>query len=273
MVGKYISPAPEKVYQRNARTGFGDGIRMAERAGAKLVDLDCFYGHVLHRQVFQNERLWPYPTLDPLAMAGIIVDEHARRFVDEGLGGVYITNAIARLPDPLSATVVFDDRVWNGPGKNWVLGPNPHLATAGGTVVEADDLADLAAKAGLPADALIATVTDYNLAIENRTLARLQPPRSAGTYTAMPIEVPPFRAVPACAGITYTMGGIAIDANARVLRPDGTAIAGLFAVGSTTGGFEGGPFIGYAGGLAKATTTGLLAAECIAANQANTKSH
>lgn len=265
MVGNYISPAPEKVFQRNAGTAFGDGIRMAARAGAKLVDLDCFYGHVLHREAFTNDNLWPYPMIDLLAMAGMVVDAEGRRFVDEGLGGIYVANAIARLADPLSTTVVFDDRIWNGPGRGWILTPNPNITVAGGTILEADDLANLAAKANLPADGLSATVAEYNKAIENGTLAKLRPARSPnGATDAMPIKVPPFRAIPTCAGITYTMGGIAIDGSARVLRPDGVAIEGLFAAGSTTGGLEGGPLIGYTGGLSKAATTGFLAAESIA---------
>jgi fumarate reductase flavoprotein subunit len=77
----------------------------------------------------------------------------------------------------------------------------------------------------------------------------------------MPIAVAPFLAIPLCAGITYTMGGIRIDGDARVLREDGVAIPGLYAAGSTTGGIEGGPRIGYIGGLAKAAVFGLRAAE------------
>jgi fumarate reductase flavoprotein subunit len=46
-----------------------------------------------------------------------------------------------------------------------------------------------------------------------------------------------------------------------VLRADGTVIAGLYAAGATSGGLEGGPAAGYAGGLMKALTFGLLAAE------------
>jgi predicted oxidoreductase len=65
-----------------------------------------------------------------------------------------------------------------------------------------------------------------------------------------------------CAGITNTMGGIAIDAGGRVLRNDGSAIDGLYAAGGTTGGLEGGgDRVGYVGGLIKACVFGLRAAE------------
>ena len=83
----------------------------------------------------------------------------------------------------------------------------------------------------------------------------------------MPIETPPFRAIPLAAGITVTMGGIAIDGRAQVLRPDDTPIRGLYAAGSTAGGMEGGPDAGYVGGLIKAFLLGLVAAESAAAGR------
>ena len=81
---------------------------------------------------------------------------------------------------------------------------------------------------------------------------------------ALPIAKPPFYAVPLCAGITYTMGGIAIDPDGQVLRSGGGPLDGVYAVGATTGGLEGGPEVGYVGGLIKAVTFGIRAAERIA---------
>ena len=75
---------------------------------------------------------------------------------------------------------------------------------------------------------------------------------------------PPFYAAPIAVGISCTIGGIAIDTSCRALREDGSAVPGLYAAGSCTGGIEGGPIAGYIGGLAKALTTGLIAGEHIA---------
>jgi fumarate reductase flavoprotein subunit len=36
-----------------------------------------------------------------------------------------VTNAIARLADPLSAWIVFDEAIWKGPGTDWLLPANP----------------------------------------------------------------------------------------------------------------------------------------------------
>ena len=86
---------------------------------------------------------------------------------------------------------------------------------------------------------------------------------------AITITTPPFYAAPAIAGVTYTMGGIAIDGDARVLHRDGGSIEGLFAAGSATGGHEGGPRVGYTGGLSKALTFGWCAARAIAREAPN----
>jgi fumarate reductase flavoprotein subunit len=80
----------------------------------------------------------------------------------------------------------------------------------------------------------------------------------------LPIQKAPFYAVPLCAGITYTFGGIAIDEHGRVRRPDGQPIDGLYAIGASTGGLEGGNGGGYVGGLIKGVAFGLRAAEHIA---------
>ena len=60
--------------QRHAGTAVGDGLRMAERAGAALTRLDRFYGHLLSRDAMHNDGLWPYPQIDAVATAGIVVD-------------------------------------------------------------------------------------------------------------------------------------------------------------------------------------------------------
>jgi fumarate reductase flavoprotein subunit len=81
----------------------------------------------------------------------------------------------------------------------------------------------------------------------------------------MPIAGAPFMAIALMPGITYTMGGIAIDAQAQVLDAAGAPIPGLFAAGTTTGGLEGGRNVAYLGGLLKAGSFGLIAAERVAA--------
>jgi succinate dehydrogenase/fumarate reductase flavoprotein subunit len=59
-------------------------------------------------------------------------------------------------------------------------------------------------------------------------------------------------------GITHTIGGLRVDAEARVLDGEGRPLDGLFAAGADAGGIAAG---GYASGLAGALVLGLTAAE------------
>jgi len=211
-----------------------------------------------------NDKLWPHPYVDNLATAGIVVGPTGERFVDEGRGGVYMANIIAKLPDPLSTVAIFDQAIWDGPGRARIVPINPFLPRVGGTLLVAEDLPALAGKLGMESGRLVETVRSYNSAIAAGALSTLNPPRRTSHYQARPITTAPFYAAPACAGITDTMGGIAINEYAQALSEDGSAIRGLYVAGAATGGLEGGPEIGYVGGLMKGGVTGLAAAEHIA---------
>jgi len=263
LVRKHITPVADKILQRNARTATGDGLKMALAVGAATVGMDCFYGHLLSRDAMNNNKLWPRPYVDALAVAGILVDAAGRRFADEGEGGVYLANAVARLADPLSASLIMDHAIWQGPGASPLIPANPHLPNAGGTLHRASTLPELASIMGVPARQLQDTVDQYNQALDSGTLQRLSPARRTDRYQAWPIKTAPFYAVPLCTGITNTMGGLAVNQDGAVLDQNGSPIAGLYAAGGATGGLEGGPSIGYVGGLVKATI-GLRAAEKIA---------
>jgi fumarate reductase flavoprotein subunit len=259
-----ISPAPEKLLARNGGTAIGDGIRLAQSLGAAVTDGDMknIYGHIHSRNAMQTTKLWPRPYLDETAAAGIVVDPAGRRIADEGLGGIWLTNVIARTADPLAFTIVVDNPIWDGPGRGHVQPPNPLIEEAGGTVHRADTIAELAAKAGIAAQALEETVAQYNAALASGTLSKLSPPRSDNNKP-WPIGTAPFYAIPVCVAITNCMGGIAVDGDGRVLDKNDQPIPGLYAAGSTVGGLDGGPHAGYVGGLIKAAI-GLRAAEDIA---------
>lgn len=264
-----ITPDATRVLQRNAGTAKGDGMLMAAAAGALLTDLRGFYGHVMNRNALHDEGLWPYPWLDLVATAGLVIGPDGRRFTDEGLGGVHLANDIAARPQPDACFAIFDQPIWQGPGATYISPPNPRLVERGGTLHSAGSVAELAARIGIPADVLQQEVDRYNQALDEGRTAQLSPPRSAAPIKAMPIRTPPFHASPLAAGITYTMGGIAIDEWSRVLTPQRQVLRGLYAAGGSAGGIEGGERIAYVGGLVKAVVTGLRAAESAAKSAAD----
>jgi tricarballylate dehydrogenase len=166
---------------------------------------------------------------------GIVVDKHARRFADEGQdlwpkryaswGGL-----VARQPDQ-KAYVLFDDKVVGS------FMPSVYPA------IEADSVRGLAAALGLDADALSATVDQYNAAVRPGTYdqSRLDDCRTEGldppkSHWALTIDRPPFYAYPLCPGITFTYLGVAVDEQARVLMQDGSPADNVFAAGEVMAG-------------------------------------
>jgi fumarate reductase flavoprotein subunit len=244
----------DRVRLRATGTGTGDGLRMGLSAGAATVHMRGFYGHLLVREALHDRRLWPYPILDLLAEVGVVVDRGGRRIVDEGHGGVTTTNAVAWSASPDGCWLVFDEPAWRSEGGLGVCPPNPYLVESGASVLRADSIEELAARAGLDPAALSATVDDVR--------AGRGTPQRTGT---LKVHSGPFYAVPLVAGVTFTLGGLRVDGDARVLDTAGGVIPGLYAAGGTMGGLHGGPRAGYVGGLLEAAVFGLLAGEDSAA--------
>jgi fumarate reductase flavoprotein subunit len=271
LIGRFIAPSPDRIVLRNTKTAGGTGLLMAEKAGANLVGMQYFYGHLLARNALHNDALWPYPTMDVLASVSIVVDSKGNRLADEGLGGIFLANQIAWQQDPVDYFLIVDDALWNSEVAIRTAdpanpdSPNPDVVEKGGVLNRADSIEALAAEAGIDGAGLRRTVDAYNAAVEAGDLSRLEPKRSVAQQQAVrPIVKAPFYAVPLCIGLTFTMGGPAVDGNSRVLRQDGSAIPGLFVIGSAIGGLEGGESVGYWGGLSQALITGLRSAEYIA---------
>jgi succinate dehydrogenase/fumarate reductase flavoprotein subunit len=93
-------------------------------------------------------------------------------------------------------------------------------------------------------------------------LVAAAPPEARVDPVDLPFRAPggTVAAVRVAAAITHTLGGLVVDERARVLRPDGSAIDGLWAAGVDVGGVAAG---GYASGLAQALVLGLIAAESV----------
>ena len=264
MLARYVSPRPEHLLQRGGATGHGDGLQMAMQVGASVKGMASFYGHTLSKDALQIPALWPYPYLDSLVTAGVVINANAERFVDEGRGGVYVANQIAKLPEPLSTCVVFDDLIWNLEGRHGLIPPNPHVPGEGGTVHQGNSVEELALACQVPLHTLQKTIANHNQQItDNAWHGSVSPSRGESKHRPKPIVKAPFYAIPMCVGITYTMGGISVNIHSQALREDQSVIEGLFALGASGGGFEGGPQVAYVGGLVKGGVNALNAVEFV----------
>jgi fumarate reductase flavoprotein subunit len=148
--------------------------------------------------------------------------------------------------------------LWETVGRyDQAVPPNPNLLLAGARIEVADAAAALAPRIGVPADGLAATLDEYNTALTAGNGRALPVPRGG---TARPLGSP-LVAVPLVVGLTYTLGGPLIDAQARVVDAAERPIPGLYAAGLTAGGLAGGPTPATAGGIGTALPVGFLAGE------------
>ena len=101
-----------------------------------------------------------------------------------------------------------------------------------------------------PAGPIAATLAEYARA------ARGEIPDRFGreSHGLAPLE-PPYAAARVRPGVFHSQGGLLVDDDARVLRPDGSPVANLFAGGGAAIGIS-----GRAGGAGYASGNGLLTA-------------
>ena len=212
----------------------GDGIRLAQPLGADLAgQFDMFHGEPIDRRSSKPDAVvYAYPF-------GIVVNAAAQRFFDEGADS--FDSTFEQLGYDIwahqqqEAYFIAEKAILSWPSvANIILTDQPP--------VEADTIDALAAKLGLDAAALAATVSRYNAAIgpgetdrrirDGKATAGITPPKS---NWATPILNGPFIGYPLTCAITFTFGGLRSDAQARVVRRDGAPIEGLYAAGEVTG--------------------------------------
>lgn len=167
----------------------------------------------------------------------IMVNADAERFMDEGADHLWLTYAstgaaIQRQPDA-RAYQIFDQKT------AYLLEPRYELSTP----VVADSLVELAEQLGLDAQALTATVDEFNAATAPGSFDPLVKDGLATrglainkSNWAQPISEPPYIAYGVTCGLTFTYGGVKIDSDARVIDTEDRPIPGLYATGEITGG-------------------------------------
>jgi len=224
----------------------------------------------------------PYFCLAERSLPGcLLVNGAGQRFVNESAPYVDAVHAMYDGNTPenphIPAWLIFDQRyrdryVFAGlpPGKAL-----PRRWYAAGTVVRADDLAGLAAAAGVDAEGLVKTVTrfgEFAMAGKDGDFGRgdsaydryYGDPRCRPNPNLAPLATPPFYAVKIVPGDLGTKGGLRTDERARVLRADGTLIEGLYAAGNASTSVMGHSYAGAGATIGPAMTFGYIAARTMA---------
>jgi tricarballylate dehydrogenase len=269
---RYLGPGWDLASVRGTRFNGGDGLRMALDAGAQpygqwsgchAASWACHaprYGDPALDEKFKRDDF----------MHGIFVNAHGRRFVDEGADLRALTYAkYGRAVMEQSGSVAW--QIFDAKTVPLLSDDYRHSSVA---PIRADTLEELArCLPGVNGAEFLETVRLYNAAV--RADVPHDPSRKDGRGTvglaipksnwATTIDRPPFEVHPVSFGITFTFGGVRIDADARVLDAEGSVIPGLYAAGEMVGGLF---YFNYPGGsgLVSAAVFGHLAGRGAAAS-------
>lgn len=211
----------------------------------------------------------------------IIVNSAGRRYMNEALPYVEATHEIykgeATGVSHVPSYMVFDQTYRNRYLFAGVAGrqPFPGRWYKEGVVTRAATLDELAAKVGVPAAELTATVERFNGFArsgvdedfhrgESAYDKYYSDPTVKPNCSLAPIEKGPFYAVKIVPGDLGTKGGLVTDEHARVLREDGAVIPGLYAAGNVSSAVMGNTYPGPGGTIGPALVFGYLAAEDLA---------
>lgn len=220
----------------------GDAVRWGEALGARLTHLSGYQGH--------GSVATPHNILITWAVimeGGIQVNVEGRRFSNEALGYSEAAAQVLRQPRGL-AFDIFDERI-AAIARQF---KDFRDAEKAGAVIAVDSIDALARTIAVPADALREEIAQCSG--EDRFGRCFDPDKTLQ---------PPFRAIKVTGTLFHTQGGLAVDADARVLRQDGRAFPNLFAAGGAAAGVSGDSAAGYlsGNGLLTATVLGRLAGD------------
>ncbi len=226
----------------------GEMIQEMMRHGAAIAQMDAYVGSPL--ALPPGAENWPIkPGVQGLTAAphAILVDQSGRRYLNEG--GSY-TEYCRRMEEhnretpAIPSYAIFDNRAMNNvmiagtmPGSK-----KPAEWTEKGFLHSAETIEDLARSLKIDPAVLRSTVDRFNgFVVRNDDADFHRGARAYDRWLGDPFNKPnetlgeisegPFHAVPVIPGDVGTLGGVVTDDRARVLREDGTPIAGLYATG------------------------------------------
>ena len=207
----------------------------------------------------------------------ILVDQTGQRYMNEcGSYMEFCQNILKRHESvpAIPSWYVFDSTHIN----NYMLSgtmPGPDKPQAwydNGYLHKADSIEALASQINIDPSALSATVERFNAgAREGRDDEFHRGDRAYDNWlgdhyrepsnTLSPLDSGPFYAIPMLPGDVGTYGGVVVDEFARVLREDGTPMAGLYATGTTTASIMGRYYPGAGSSIGPSFVYGYIAAK------------
>ncbi len=220
----------KRIGTTNSRAITGDGIVMAEKAGAKLIDMG--YIQLLPVTDPQNG------TVSGVCQGtAIYVNQEGKRFVNEmGRRDVLSRAALAQSGGLFyRMCTVKNSRV--KPDGMTTMGQSIDTLIASGKVIRGETVEDLAAKTKIDPEVLKATFSKFNQFCRSQGVDKEFGRPSCAPN--IPMYEGPFYAELRTPSVHHTMGGVKIDTATHVIGENGAVIPGLYAAGEVTGGLHG----------------------------------
>ena len=208
----------------NAPGATGDGIIMASKIGASLINMEYIELYPMGDSYDGGLR----NSIPNVINKGILVNQQGQRFVREDGARDVLSQAILDQKGSYAYSIVDDDFEIFADDRSYLEG-----LVLMGYVEKANSIDELAQLIDVDADILINTIDQYNqsVALQSDCLGR--------ETLINAIDKPPFYANMKKPTIHHTLGGIEINEMAQVLNQDKQPINGLFAAGEVTGGIHG----------------------------------
>lgn len=208
----------------NAPGATGDGIIMASKIGASLINMEYIELYPMGDSYDGGLR----NSIPNVINKGILVNQQGQRFVREDGARDVLSQAILDQKGSYAYSIVDDDFEIFFDDRSYLQG-----LVLMGYVEKANSIDELAQLIDIDADILINTIDQYNqsVALQSDCLGR--------ETLINAIDKPPFYANMKKPTIHHTLGGIEINEMAQVLNQDKQPINGLFAAGEVTGGIHG----------------------------------
>lgn len=245
LLARHLPALPEggRYLRGGAPQATGGGHRLLAEVGAAFAALDAICLYPIGT---------PHPD-DPTDTRGVSIvgitnvwlNRNGERFHDESRRGMADTPALVAQPGSTSWGIFDDgeaDRVTIGGDPYYKAAFEPDMVDMRPRVRaflersrfahRADSLDSLARTIGLPPARVFASVGRFNERIE-RGEERDEFGRDLRGLRA--IERPPFHAIQYFPWVQKCLGGVVTDLECRVLRPDRSVIAGLYAAGELAG--------------------------------------
>ncbi|QIG80818.1 FAD-dependent oxidoreductase [Stakelama tenebrarum] len=270
-------PGTRAEWSQTNESDTGDLHREMERIGAQLAQMDQMVGYQC-TLVPGWEDKFPIPPAQSLTAKphAILIDRTGQRYMNEGGSYELYCETMLRRDREVPALpgwAIFDSDyiekymlAGTMPGRK-----KPAEWAEAGYLKQAGSIAELAGLIDVDPAALKATVARWNDHCARGADADFhrgereydywlgdtvaEPKQSLGA-----IARAPFYAVNVVPGDVSTYGGAVIDADARVLRPDGSAIDGLYACGVSTASVMGKVYPGAGASIGPSLTFGWIAA-------------